>query len=110
MENIRKEKYDTSPKTLEEIREVFKNPSIMRDIGTSLHREHGELYNYAHEEKNFSYCVFSSKKSIELICKNLDVDERFFLIDATFRITPMCSVFSQVLMIHAQFGLKVHSE
>lgn len=108
--NLRKEKYDTSPKTVSEIREVFNNPSILRDLGTSLHRDHGVLYNYTHEEKDFSYCVFSSPKSIELICdkdNGLDLDERFFLIDATFRITPMCSVFSQVLMIHAQFGLKV---
>lgn len=110
LDNIRKEKYQKSPQTVDEIRNSFNNPSILSDLGTSLHRDRGVLYNYTHEEKDFSYSIFSSPKSIELICDKevgLDVDERFFLIDATFRITPMCSVFDQVLIIHAQFGLKV---
>lgn len=105
---MRKQKYDISPKSCDEIKKAFENPTILKDLGTSLQREHGRIYNHVHEEKDFSYAVFSSPKSIELIIKNLEPNERFFLIDATFKITPMCNVFKQVLIIHAQFGVKVN--
>lgn len=107
LKNLKKAKYETSPNSIEEIRSAFDNPVTLKDLGTSLHREKGLLFNYAHEEKDFSYCVLSSPKSIELIVNNLEANERFFLIDGTFRITPMSSTFKQVLIIHAQFGIKV---
>lgn len=107
LRNLRKEKYESSPKTCDEIRKKFEDPVILRDLGTSLHREHGKLYNHLYDGKDFSYCIFSSPKSIELILSNVEEHERFFLMDATFAITPMCNIFKQVLIIHAQFGLKV---
>lgn len=107
--DIRKEKYETSPNSLAEIKNSFENPIVLKDLGTSLHREHGQLFNIVHEEPDCGFCVFSSPKSIELIEENLDLQERFFLIDGTFKITPMCNIFHQVLIIHAQFGVKVSS-
>lgn len=89
---------------------AFEKPEIMADLGTSLHREHGKIYNYVHNEEEFSYCIFSSPKSIQLITHNLDEEERFFLIDGTFRMTPMNNIFQQVLIIHAQFGIKVRKQ
>lgn len=107
LRTYRQKKYRTSPRTCAEIIESFKDPTILSDIGSSLHREHYQIYNHVHEEKDFSYCVLSSKKSIDLIKKNTEVNERVFLIDGTFRITPMSNVFKQVVIIHAQFGIKV---
>lgn len=104
---LRKSKYQSSPKTIEDIRIAFENREIIDDIGTSLHREHGKIFNLVHEDKDYSYCVFSSPKSIQLFVDEVDDDEHFLLIDGTFRITPMCDIFKQVLIIHAQFGLKV---
>lgn len=107
--NLKREKYDSSPSSIEEIQKAFDNPDILNDLGRSKDRENGILYKYAHEEKNFSYCVLQSPKSIQLILDNLKLpNERFFLIDGTFQITPMSSVFKQVLIIHAQFGIKVY--
>lgn len=65
------------------------------------------MFNYVHEEKDFSYCIFSSSKSIQLIVDSLEPNERFYLIDGTFDMTPLNSLFKQVLIIHAQFGVKV---
>lgn len=111
LRDIRKQKYDCSPKNLLEIKTAFENPVILRDLGTSLHRDHRPLFNTVHEEPDFGFCIFSSPKSINLIEENLlDLNERFFLIDGTFKITPMCNVFTQVLIIHAQFGIKVRSK
>lgn len=106
---MRKKKYETSPNTCAGIRAAFENDNILKDLGTSLQREHGLLYNCVHEEDDFAYCVLSSPKSIQLITQNMEEKERFYLIDATFRITPMCTVFKQVLIIHAQFGIKASS-
>lgn len=105
--NWKKEKYVTSPKNCEEIKKAFENPATLRDLGTSLHKDHGLIFNHIHEQEEFSYCVLSSPKSIQIMNDDLDKDERFYLIDGTFYITPMCSVFKQSLIIHGQFGLKV---
>lgn len=107
--NLKREKYEASPNSIDEIRKAFENPDTLRDLGTSKEREKRILFKYAHEEENFSYCVLHSPKSIDLILDNLTPEERFFLIDGTFKITPMSSVFKQVLIIHAQFGIKVSS-
>lgn len=107
LSNWRNEKYQTSPKTIEDIRKAFETPSTLNDLGTSLHRDHGLIYNHVHKENDFSYCVLSSPKAIELMNNEFEEDERFYLIDGTFRITPMCKIFKQVLIIYGQFGLKV---
>lgn len=53
----------------------------------------------------FENCIFSSSKSLSLIEDNINVEDRFFLMDATFRVTPR-SIFNQFLVIHLQFGKK----
>lgn len=107
LKNLRKARYKSSPNSIEEIRNAFNDPVILKDLGTSLHKEKGLIYNHTHEERDFAYTVFSSPKSIQLILNNLEPEERFYLVDGTFRITPMSGVFKQVLIIHAQFGIKV---
>lgn len=107
--DLRKKKYDKSPNSCAEIKKAFENPVVLKDLGTSLYRGHDKLFNYVYDGKDFSYCVFISPKSIELIMRNLEAIERFYSMDGTFRITPMCNVFKQVLIIHAQFGIKVSS-
>lgn len=99
--------YEKSPQNCSEIKLAFANPNILQELGTSLHREHGQIFNHVHEESEFAYCVLSSPKSIRLILDNLKEEERFYLCDATFSITPMCNVFHQTLLIYAQFGIKV---
>lgn len=103
----RGEKYKNSPTSCAELRAVFEDPKILKDLGTSLQRDHGVLFNCVHEEDSFAFCVISSPKSVELITQNVEEKDLFYLIDATFSITPMCNVFQQVLIIHAQFGIKV---
>lgn len=107
MSNWKKEKYETSPQTCEEIKKAFENPATLKDLGTSLHKDHGLIFNHVHQEKEFSYCILSSPKSIQIMNEELEEQERFYLIDGTFSITPISKVFKQVLVIHGQFGLKV---
>lgn len=107
LSNWKKEKYETSPQNCDDIKKAFENPATLADLGTSLHADHGLIFNHVHQEEAFSYCILSSPKSIQIMNEELSPGERFFLIDGTFRITPMCKIFKQVLVIHGQFGLKV---
>lgn len=106
LRNHRKTKYGKSPNTLEDIEREFKNENVFRDLGLSKFHEHGVLYNGIKIEKDYCNCFFSSEKSIKLVKENLEPNERFFIMDATFRITPH-GEFQQVLIIHVQFGIKV---
>lgn len=106
MRELRKSKYGKPPVSPEDIALEFEKADVLRDLGTSLERDKGPLYNATQIEKNYSNCIFSSAKSISLIKEHLEVHERFFLMDATFRITPR-GIFQQVLVIYIRFGSKV---
>lgn len=81
-------------------------PVVPEFTSEKMHREHGILFNTVQIQKNFSNAIFSSAKSIQLIKDNIGENDRFFLMDGTFRITPR-GIFQQVLIIYAQFGVKV---
>lgn len=109
MEDWRKAKYGKAPTDAKGIAETFTNPTIFESLGKSLHKDHGQFFNCAQIEKNYTNCIFSSPRSIQLIKEELrDENERFFLMDGTFSITPR-GAFQQVLIIYAQFGIKVCS-
>lgn len=106
IENYSKTKYGKSPKSAEEILQEFQRPQVLADLGTSRQREHGRFFNEIHISEKFTNCFFSSSKIISLILNNVKEEDRFFLMDGTFRITPN-GIFQQVLIIHSQFGTKV---
>lgn len=107
MEECKKKRNGKPPTTGEEIRLEFLKPNIMDDLGHSKHRERGRFFNDVLIESEYTNCIFSSAKSISLILENVPEKERFFLMDGTFRITPQ-GVFQQVLILQAQFGIKVN--
>lgn len=79
---------------------------MYEDLGLSLHHERGKFFNVVQITDEFENCIFSSSKSISLILENTEETSRFFLMDATFRITPR-GIFQQVLILHFQYGIKV---
>lgn len=82
--------------------------NIFEEFGLSKHREKGALFNSIDIAPDYVNCFFSSAKTIALIRENLDEHDRFFLADATFKITPN-GPFKQVLILHVQFGIRVNS-
>lgn len=106
MEDWRKAKYGKAPTNAQELNEKFKEQNIFESLGKSLHRDRGIFYNCSQITENYSNCIFSSSKSIQLIKENVEEKDRFFLMDATFSVTPR-GEFQQVLIIYAQFGPKV---
>lgn len=108
LRDLRKTRYGKSPSTPHEIEEEFRKPEILNSLGTSLFKESGAIYNGIQLEDGYSNTIFSSPHSIELVKKHLKTNERFYLMDATFNITPR-GMFQQVLIIHIKYGIKVRS-
>lgn len=106
MEDLRKTKYGKAPVTAEEIHKEFQKTEVFEDLGKSIHHIRKNFFNIVHIETNFAHCIFSSAKSIELILENTREEERMFLMDGTFRITPR-GVFNQVLIIYFHYRNKV---
>lgn len=106
LRDLRRTKYGKSPSTAQEIQDAFKTEFVKEGLGKSLYGKRGALFNHIQIENNFSNCIFSSPSSIALIKKCMDTQERFFVMDGTFRITPN-GIFNQVLVIYVRFGLKV---
>lgn len=106
MEDWRKAKYGKAPSNAQQLDDKFKDRNIFEALGKSLYRDCGVLYNCSQITENYANCIFSSSKSIDLIKKNVEEKDRFFLMDATFSVTPR-GEFQQVLIIYAQFGPKV---
>lgn len=84
----------------------FQREYIRENLGCSLIKDAGPIYNGAVVTNDFDYCVFSSPKSISLILENVPQSERFFIIDGTFRITPK-GVWQQTLIVHVMYKSKV---
>lgn len=95
-----------APSKCSEIDTVFEDPEMRSIFCDSLHREKYNLYDKTFSSEEFGYCIYSSKKTIDLISRNVEEPERFLVMDATFSITPN-RMFYQVLIIYARYFEKV---
>lgn len=109
LRDCRKTRFGKSPVSAIEIQTAFQNQELRDDLGTSLFGKREQLFNEIVIEKDFSNCFFSSAKSIALVKEFMEPHERFFVMDATFRVTPI-GEFEQVLVLYVQFGIKVKSQ
>lgn len=106
LQDYNKIKYGKSPTTGEEIQLEFSKPHVFEELGKSKHHERGIFFNTMQIANGYQNCIFSSAKSIALIKYFTNEENRFFLMDGTFRSTPR-GIFQQVLILHFQFGIKV---
>lgn len=59
------------------------------------------FFKYAHESKDFSYCIFASDNIIDGIKERIPIERRRYLLDATFKICPY-GKFNQFLIIYVE--------
>lgn len=109
LNNHRSVKFSKAPKHCREIHKTFEDPVLNSTFCNSFHKEKYRLYDTTYSSNDFGYCVYSSKKTINLISRNVPENERFLLMDATFSITPN-RMFYQVLIIYARYFEKVRHE
>lgn len=74
-------------------------------FGRSLGAEN-LFFDVAKSTKNGDFCVFSSKKQIELLNTHIEDERLHLLMDATFRTCPM-GPFKQFLIIYARIHHQV---
>lgn len=102
LELIRDNTIPQNPTSCNEIRNAFQDEKIMSTLGRSKHIGHGIFFDGVVERETHSFCVFSSKKAISLIEKNIKVEDRHYMCDATFAVCPI-GPFSQLLLIHVTY-------
>lgn len=103
---IRNATIPKNPTNCLEIHNAFQNENIMQAIGFSQHAEKNIFFDGVIDTGLFTYCVFSSKDIIKQIEKKIDVQERKFMMDATFKVCP-CGPFNQLLIIYIAYHEKV---
>lgn len=105
----------SSPQSISEIIEAFKNLDVMETYGCTLQTvdidnnplpKKYTFFDIAIEKSTHSFCVFSSKATIELINQHIPLEERHILMDATFRIVPI-GPFKQLLILYIRRHRKV---
>lgn len=93
----------TSPKTALQTIEAFNLEHVWNDFGLSkdnLKPRH--FFTAAIKEENYSFCLFSSLKTIDLIKGNIPASKRTYLMDGTFKIVPH-GCFQQLLVIYVEY-------
>lgn len=93
---------------VEEINEAFKKPEVLDSFGYAFGEEGAKdiFFDLATDTGDFSYCVFSSKKQIELLNEHVVDDKLHILMDATFKTCPL-GPFNQLLIIYARIHHQV---
>lgn len=100
-----------SPQTAAELQIAFENAATFERFGRSWvspGETASDFFRGVHVGTEFSYVVFASQKIIELIEKNIVVDRRKYMMDATFKICPY-GEFTQFLVIHIEYIESVKS-
>lgn len=117
---IKKGTLPTTPETIEEINEAFAKDAVFDAYGSTLQtvdingndlqKKHiffdGAVEN---KTKQFAFCVFSSKTTVQLIEKHIPPAKRHVLMDATFRVVPV-GKFNQLFILYIRKNKKVCME
>lgn len=109
LSNLRAQKYGSAPTNGKEIRNSIERNSLTELEYSLLRDEEGKLHKLLNEvviTDKFENCIFSSAKTLSLIKEYTEVEQRFFILDGTFRITPK-GIWQQILILQINFGLKV---
>lgn len=79
LQRLRNKGVPKAPKTIEDIRNAFKHPQIYDFYCKTDHTDNREIFfDHLHESKDFAYCIFSSKKIINLIQSKTQIKERHY--------------------------------
>lgn len=103
-----------SPKTIDEVGAAFDNENAMITFGMTRHKDHTgmptprQFFHTAYSCKEFGYVMFISENIVDAIKEHIDVANRRYLIDATFKVVPE-GPYYQFLVIYIEYVQKVIS-
>lgn len=100
LQKTRKLGVPKAPANVAEIRDAINRTEIFDLYCRTNHTDVRDLFlDQLYDGKDFSYCIFSSKKIIALIEEKIDVKDRHYFLDGTFSVVPY-GCFTQLLVIH----------
>lgn len=83
---------------------MMKLPNIYEEFGKTENKQH-KFYVGSQIKRHFSFHVFASYSTINMIKEKIAPGDRKYLIDGTFRIVPRN--LAQLLIISVQYGTNV---
>lgn len=94
--NIRAKALPSSPKSVEEILKSYDSEFVRQHYGLTL--RDGEnvktmFFNHAFQCDEYSYCIFASQDIINAIKTNIDVKDRKYFMDGTFKVSKNDKMF-----------------
>lgn len=107
LQRIKKGVLPKNPNSVREIEDAFRDPEILKTFGYA-HGSDDKFFDAAIETNDFSYCVFSSKKIINLINTRRAPNKRHILLDATFKTVPF-GPFKQLLIFYVRIDHQVRT-
>lgn len=102
--NLRRLKNTPFPKlptNADEIKSAFKKPEILEQYGFNL-RGSERFYVDTITDTQSAFTVFASTEAIRLTVEHIPPNERRYLLDATFDVTPIGG-FYQLLIVYIEF-------
>lgn len=101
---LRDKQYPKKPRTDEEIRAHLKKPETFEEYGKTLDKLHPLYIDSVIEDGQYAFHVFASITTIEMIKTNIPHDQRKYVMDGTFKITPQqFSKRGQLLIISIEY-------
>lgn len=109
LQNIVSKHLITSPKYAVQIIESFNLENVWSEFGLTKDEANPmHFFTACIIEENYTFCLFSSQKSINLVKENIQPSQRKYLMDATFKIVPK-GCFKQLLIIYIEYFEEVSS-
>lgn len=104
LQRSKNEEYPKIPRSIEEIKEAFRQPDIKEKYGLTLD---GDNYFYVDTviSVDYAFTVFASHFVIDFVKANIRPNLRHFLMDGTFDSLP--NKFYQLLIIAIEYQNKV---
>lgn len=96
---LKNKKYPKTLKSVEGYKTMLENPENLDFCFTQDNKD--QLYVGTVIKKDFSYMVYASYKTIDMIEKHIGINQRRYLMDGTFRVVPRG--FKQLLIICIEF-------
>lgn len=90
-----------------QILELFQSPDIIEKNGLTLDKS-ARFYIDTVLSEQYSFIIFASFAILNLVRRNIDPEQRHYLIDGTFKVVPR--TFYQLLIVSIEFQNDVSSK
>lgn len=104
LNRLKNKEYPELPKACKEIAEVLEKPEVIEQFDKTLTKKN-RLYVDSEVNDTYSFHIFMSHSTIEFIKEHINVGERFYLMDGTFKVVPR--KLSQLLIISIEYKNEV---